>query len=452
MSFDKLFHSTATWSKPPALDALQRAFPEAWLVEALETSETAKVRRRRLPGEQVVWLLIGMGLFRRMPIIECVKRLDLALPGVGSIARSSVSEARARVGSAPLERLFELSASAWGVRSAAKHSWKGLAVFGIDGSMLRVPDSPENRETFGGHPTRNETEGSYPLVRLVVLMALRSHVLVGAAFGTHRGKETHEVGYALPLLEKLPKRSLTIVDRAYLSPVFLKEFASQDTDKHWLSRARKDMQVKVIKHLGKGDDIVEMTVSRSTLRKYPDLPPTWRARRIAYQKKGFPPSALMTSLHDTTAYPASELIALYHERWELELGYREIKTTLLDREEAIRSKTPDGIKQEIWGILLAYNLIRTEIERVAIANKVLPTHISFAMAMRILRSELEWMPLDTPGAIPKRLADMRKDLAHCLLSKKKRKPYPRAVKIKMSNYPRKKPAIEILKLNSTGKQ
>jgi Insertion element 4 transposase N-terminal/Transposase DDE domain len=451
MSFDELFHATSTWSKPPTLDALQRAIPEEWIAEALETTATATVRRRRLPGEQVVWLLIGMGLFRRIPIVDCVKCLGLALPGVGSIARSSVSAARARLGSSPLERLFELSAIAWGVRSAAKYTWKGLSVFGIDGTTLRVPDSTENRAEFGGHPSRNQTEGSYPLLRVVVLMSLRSHVLLAAAFGTQRGKDTHEVGYATPLLKTLPKHSLTIVDRAYLSPVFLSRFATEDGEQHWLSRARNTMNVKVLKRLGKGDEIVEMTISAPTRRKHPELPKTWIARRIAYQKKGFAPSALMTSLQDAAEYPARELIELYHERWELELGYREIKSTLLDREEAIRSKTVEGVKQEVWGILLAYNLIRTEIERIALANKVLPTRISFVMAMRVLRSEWEWMPLSSPGAIPKRLAQMRRDLAHGLLSEKKRKPYPRAVKIKMSNYPRKKPAIECIKPNSTAK-
>ena len=102
--------------------------------------------------------------------------------------------------------------------------------------------------------------------------------------------------------------------------------------------------------------------------------PCWRANRSA-------------SLLDAGAYPAEEILALYHERWELELGYDELKTALLDREEAIRSKARDGVEQELWGVLLAYNLVRLEMARVAKAAKVEPTRISFVESLRWIRDE-----------------------------------------------------------------
>ena len=97
----------------------------------------------------------------------------------------------------------------------------------------------------------------------------------------------------------------------------------------------------------------------------PGLPPTWTLRAIRYKKKGFPDVTLLTSLLDPEKYPVSELIELYHERWKLEIGYDEVKTHLLDRRESIRSKTPAGVRQELWGIAIAYNLVRVEMEKVA---------------------------------------------------------------------------------------
>ena len=135
-------------------------------------------------------------------------------------------------------------------------------------------------------------------------------------------------------------------------------------------------------------------------------------------------------------------MALYHERWELELGYDEIKTELLDREETIRSKKPEGVKQELWGILLAYNLVRLEMERIANEADVEPTRISFVEALRLIRDEWEWLSVASPGAIPKRLEALRRNLKRYVLPPRRARSFPRVVKIKMSNYDRKRPLAE----------
>lgn len=418
------------------------SLPDAWIREALQAEGVATVRRRRMPAEQVVWLVVAMGLHRNLSITECVKHLDLSLPGAGPIARSSVSESRGRVKSEALLRLFGMTAERWALASAKKHAWRGLSVFGIDGSSLRIPDTPENRETFPGHPARNETMGSYPLVRCVALMVLRSHLLVGTSFGPTQGPETHEVFHGAKLREMIPSQSLTVVDKGYFSAEFLLGFGK---DRHWLTRSRVDAKVTVLKRLGQGDELVAMTVSRAARRKDPTLPEQWLARRIRYQRKGFQPSYLLTSLQDYTVYPAREIVELYHERWQIELAYRDIKSTLLEREECIRSKTPEAVMQELWGILLAYNLVRLEMEKAAGVHRVRPTMLSFIYALRQLRSCWHLLSFDFPGTIPKRLIEAREAIADMLLATQEREPYPRAVKIKMSNYPRKKPLIEISK-------
>jgi len=184
---------------------------------------------------------------------------------------------------------------------------------------------------------------------------------------------------------------------------------------------------------------VEMKVSPAARKKDPTLPKTWIVRAIGYRRKGFRPETLLTSMTDAEAFPAQEIIGLYHERWELELGFDEIKTEMLDREESIRSKSPTAVAQELWGVFLAYNLIRLEMERVADEAKVESTRISFVAAMRLIVDEWMWCAISSPGAIPKHLRKLRESLVGLILPPRRpERSYPRAVKIKMSNYARKR--------------
>jgi hypothetical protein len=443
MGFDRAFHAAATYASPEQLDGFRKHIDVKWIEEALAATGTATVRRRRLPAEQVIWMVLGMGLFRDRPIEDVVSKLDLALPSSGgSIARSSISQARERVGSEPLQWLFERCASTWSSKSADAHRWRGLRLYGMDGSTVRVPDTGENREEFGGQCGRDGSESGYAMVRIVVLMALRSHLLAGACFG--RYGETYELAYAWPLCDSIPASSLTVLDRGYFGAQLLLTIQRGD-NRHWLVRARKDLSGRVVKRLGRGDEILELKVTDAARAKDPSLPRTFMGRAIRYKRKGFPEARLLTSLLDGERFPRDEIIALYHERWELELGYDEIKTELLEREEAIRSKKPDGVRQELWGILLAYNLVRLEMESIAREAKIEPTRISFVEALRLIRDEWTWLSVTSPGAIPRRLEALRRSIKRYVLPPRRKRSYPRAVKIKMSNYARKRPRAELTK-------
>lgn len=441
MGLDLALAATATYAKPEQFETFRRHIDPVWIEQALAATGTATIRRRRLPVEEVVWVVLGMALFRNRPIEDVVSKLDLALPGGGTIARSSVSEARARLGSEPMKWLFERTASAWADSSAGAHRWRGLALYGMDGSCVRVPDTPENRAHFGGQSGRKGTESGYPMARIVALMVLRSHLLAGVWFGPYGG--TNELEYAKELRASVPDDSLTILDRGFLAAAMLLGIESEGHNRHWLTRAKSNSKWRVLRRLGRGDELVEMDVSRHARGQDASLPQTWTMRAIRYHRKGFRPQTLLTSLLDADRYPADEIIALYHERWELELGYDELKTELLDREETIRSKTREGVEQELWGVLLAYNLVRLEMQRVAKSAKVEPTRISFVESLRLIRDEWLWLSVTSPGAIPKRLASMRANIKRYILPPRRPKRlYPRAVKIKMSNYDRKRPRVE----------
>lgn len=440
MFLEKAFAATAHAS-PQEFGNFRRHLEPQWLEEALAKRKgTATVRKRRLPVLQVIWLVLGMALLRNRSIADVVSKLDLALPGPRgpTVAPSAVTNGRQRLGEEPMEWLFHRCAGEWAHSSASLHRWRGLSLYGVDGTTVRVPDSSENRSEFGSAKAGGKRgQSGYPLVRLVALMALRSHLLAAVRFGPYG---TGEGTYAQELWSSVPDDSLSIVDRGFLAAGILIPLARDGKNRGWLTRAKSNTRWKVIRQLGPGDDLVEMKVSREARRKDPTLPERWTLRAIRYERKGFKPQTLLTSLVDAQQYPATELIALYHERWEIELGYDEIKTEILEREEAIRSKSPMTVRQELWGVLLMYNLVRLEMEQVANEAKVEPIRISFVMALRLIQDEWIWSANSSPGAIPRHLRELRMAIKDFILPPRREdRLYPRAVKIKMSNYPRKRP-------------
>jgi len=422
---------------PKEFEDVRRNIDPEWIEQALRATGTATIRQRRLPAAQVIWLVIGMALFRNRSIHDVVGKLNLALPGsTPTVVPSSVAEARSRLGDEPMEWLFKRCANEWAHASAGAHRWRGLALYGVDGSTLRVADSTENRAHFGGSKG-SRGESAYPLTRVVTLMALRSHLLASVAFGPYG---TSESAYAIELWPAAPSDSLTIVDKGFFSAGILVPLMRDGSNRHWLTRAKKNLRWRVLKRLGPKDLLIEMKVSSQARKKDPTLPNTWTVRAIGYQRKGFLAETLLTSMVDSETFPASEIVGLYHERWELELGYDEMKTEMLDREESIRSKSPKAVTQELWGIFIAYNLVRLEMERVAAEASVDPTRISFVGAMRLIIDEWLWCAIASPGAIPKHLRELRESLVGLILPERRsERRYPRAVKIKMSNYARKRP-------------
>ena len=183
-------------------------------------------------------------------------------------------------------------------------------------------------------------------------------------------------------------------------------------------------------------------MSKEARRKDPTLPTHFDVRAIRYQRKGYQPQLLLTSLVDATQYAADELRSLYHERWEIELGFGELKTDMLERLETIRSKTPTAVAQEMWGLLIAYNLIRLEMQRIAAEFDLEPTRISFIASLRHCVEQWHFAAIASPGTIPSRLATATDRMRVFVLPPRRpRRVFAREVKIKMSNYNRKVPTV-----------
>lgn len=435
MKLAEALEAVADFSATDRLEGLKQHLNPDFIEDALTWSGTTSVRRRRLPAEQVVWLVIGMALRRNESIERVADVLGLALPDRRDtlLAKGGIARARKRLTAEPLAYLFNVTAAEWSARSADAHRWRGFSVFGMDGTTMRVADSPENRAAFGSQKT-HRGEAGYPQVRVVAMMALRSHILSGFRMADYH---TGETTLARDIWNEVPEDSLVIFDRAFLVKKDLVDLETSG-NRHWISRTKSNTTWAIREKLGRDDYLVEWEL------KGAGLPTTWTLRAIHYKKKGYPRTTLLTSLLDPELYPAKEVVALYHERWETEIGHDEMKTHMLEREETIRSRTPDGVRQELWGIAIAYNLVRLEMERTAAEAGVSPTRISFVHSLLLVRDELGGMtgPRLPLGTIPKRLQNLRRNMKRLILPKRRsERVYPRAVKVKMSNYPRKRPSV-----------
>lgn len=420
---------------PEAFSTLSESLDPDWISAALSATGTASARRRKFPAEQALWLVLGMGLFADRSITNVIEHLSLVLPGVDTLSPSAVSAARYRLGDEPLEHLFHQLADDWATPKPDE-LYKGLRLLAIDGTSTRVQDSDKNYEEYGKPAGRGGTEDAgYPQVRIVCLQDVRTRLMLDLSFDKFN---TAELTLAKELWSRIPQKSLTLMDRYFNSYAMFYELYNSE-ERHMLVRMRKSMKVSVIEVLPDGSQLVELKPHRTVTSANPSLKDTCiRARVIAYKHPGGEPGRLFTTLVDCVKHPAQELIELYHERWEIEIGFDEIKTHMLERKECLRSKCPVGVRQELWGLFTVYNLVRYEMLNAARHHKLNANRVSFRSSLLWLRNFWEvtaWIV--SPGTIPKHLKNLRSTLDVLFLPpRRKNRRYPRHVKIKMSTFPR----------------
>ncbi len=438
MRLAEVLQAVGTGDRAECFELFRSTLDMDWVRRALASTGTGSMRRRKLPAESVVWLVIGMALLRDRSIDEVVRHLALVCPEpkeTGAVSHAAVIQARDRLGCEPLAVLFSDTAQCWAGKAADELRWRGLAVYGVDGTTLLIPDTEENEIVFG-RPRSGRGGGAYPQRRLVALMVLRAHLLADIVPGSYN---TGEQPLARGLWARLPERCVVVVDKGFINYVVFHSVQSQAADRHWLCRASANLKWQVVRALGPDDDLVEITINRSLRKDHPELPESIFARAIRYQRRGFRPEVLLTSLLDPQAYPAHAIVELYHERWELEIGFDEVKTHALERIETLRSKAPQRILQELWGLGIAYNLVRQEMLRVANRLDLPPRRISFRHSLMLIRNFLVTAWFASPGVLPKRMETLHQEIALLVLPERRPRRYAREVKIKMSNFPKKAP-------------
>ena len=362
--FDDTLHFLANHLEAPDWRRLGEHLPVEWIEQAIERTEATSIRHRRLPAEQVVWLMIALALYRHKSIGEVLDDLGLALPDSQTpfVSKSAASQARQRVGSEPLKWLFDHSARHWSGQDRRAYAFKGLQLFAMDGTTLRTHDNVEHREHFGAQNYSSGAVASYPQVRGVTLTSLPTHIVHSAAFGPYG---TNEMLYAKQLVADIPNESLTVFDRGFLSAEILCTLTQHGADRHFIIPAKSNTKWEVIEG-DENDCTVRMRVSPQARAKCTELPEFWHARAITVVDAQARKRILLTSLSDRRRYKPSDISRCYDRRWGIETSYRELKQTMLGAALTLRSKTVDGVYQEIWGTLIAYNLVRLEIAKAAL--------------------------------------------------------------------------------------
>lgn len=420
---------------PEQFSALSDVLNPELIEQCLQESGTVTLRKRRLPLEMMVWSVVGMALYRHIPMGQIVNQLDILLPGKRPfVAPSAVVQARQRLGEAPVRRVFEQTQQLW--HDSTPHpNWCGLRLLGVDGVVWRTPDTAENNAAFGR--TRNkEDESDYPQVRMVCQMELTSHLLTASAFDS---VAQNEMTLAAELIGQTPDHSLTLFDKGFYSLGLLHQWQNAGTERHWLLPLKKGTQYRVLRQFSQGNRLVELTTSPQARKKWPGLPDTLQARLLSKTLKG-KTVQILTSMTDARRYPSADIVDLYGHRWEIELGYREMKQHLLQNRLTLRSKKPEMVRQELWGVLLAYNLLRFAMAKMAYSLKgIEPNQLSFSQAYGFIIKELTILPAVSPGKVPEVINDMLAMAQAFVLPHRRERSYPRAVKRRPQKYPVRRP-------------
>ncbi|MHC8326902.1 IS4 family transposase [Pseudomonas sp. LB1P83] len=416
------------------LSTFTQNIPIEWVASALDLSSQATIRRRRLPADQVLWLVLGMALFRDEPVHEVARRLNICAQGLATdhlLARSGVTEARKRLGADPVEWLFRKTGTQWGAERYDDDAWHDLQVFAVDGALLRTPDTPELRDHFGSGNTPSDRQTPFPMLRLVALMNVRSHVIMDAQLSPYRRSEMR---LADEFLQQIPDHSVTLFDKGFWGAELLSGLSGAGINRHWLIPAKKGLICEEVARYSQHDRLVRMKVSPQARKRNPALPSHWEVREVSYEIQG-KVKTVMTSL-PAKAYNTKAVAKLYQERWEIELGFRDIKSSMQQNAMTLRSKKVELIYQEVWGLLLAYNVIRREASQAAVAFGRAPSDIRFKPACQYIAVQLIVMAAANPiSATGRRLAELRAGVGGLFLDHRPRPSRPRTVKISKTRFP-----------------
>ncbi|WP_440528393.1 IS4 family transposase [Serratia marcescens] len=425
------------FTTPERARSLSDLIPAEFIQQALTLTDTVTLRKRKLPLESMIWLVVGMAVFCNRPITEIVGLMDIVdRNGCPFTARSSVIQRRKTLGEDAVRELFDITQRHWN-QQAAHPRWHGLNLFAVDGVVWRTADTPENNAAFSR--TRNQNgDANYPQVRMVCLMELSSHLINAGAFDS---EQVNEMVLAAQLAEKTPDNSITLFDKGFYSLGLLHHWQQAGKERHWLLPLKKNTQYEVLHRLGRGDELVTLKTSPQARKQWPALPATLTVRLLTRRVDG-KERQVLTSLVDPFRYPGNDISELYRNRWEIELGYREVKQGMLDSRWTLRSRLPDLVRQELWGILLTYNLVRYQMVNMAshLKGDYLPYQLSFSGALSEITRLLITLPWCSPGKMPGELRTLYEQAKWLVLPGRRERSYPRELRARSRKYPDKKVA------------
>lgn len=431
------------------LEAIGRIVSPEMVRSILDRTGRQSRRVRRVPAAGVVWLVIAMAIFNDLDVPGAWRQLEgtlrtlwAAIAGRKPPTKSALSMARTRLGARPLRRLFVETAAPLATPDTPGAFHHGLRVMAIDAVSLDIPDTPANAKAFGYPRTHRHGRaivGGYPRLALCTLEETGTHAVIEALV---RPFKCNEFAAAACLLKRVPPGSLVTWDRLYYSVKLLE--AAVKLGVHVLGRVGSLPVFKSPRVLGDGSFLATIGPLRHgrgrqageaavRLIEYtlddPDRPGHGERHR------------LVTTLLDEKAYPAKELVILYHERWEIEISNDEIKTHQLasPRPTSLRSLTPAGLVQEVYGVLIAYNAVRRVMRDAAATVAMDPRRMRFTDSVRIIREATPHLRAAPVGQLTRLYAALVAQIAAQPLPPRALRINPRVVRRKMSNFLAKRP-------------
>lgn len=417
---------------------LEKVIPPSAVAKALERTGKKDNRNCRLTSEVMIWVVTAMGLFTEMPIRQVFKACRRFRKDETSPARSSLCMARQRLGSAPLAELHRLVVKPIATEGTPNAFYRGMRKLTIDGTVLDAPDCPAHQDL--GRSSGSRGPGCFPLLRKVSLMEVGTHVEL--AF-VHGGWKDSERTIVEPLWESIPDDSLLIEDRGLYS---FSSFSKLNEKCKLLVRITKSMAFNHREALPDGSFLTKIYKAHWYRTNDKGGVPV----RVIEYKLNDPQRVghdqvhrLMTNLLDAEKYPAEELIAEYHERWEGELVFDEQKThqdpCRAEKTTNLRSQTADGIKQELYALSLAHFVVRYLMHHAAIEAGVDVDRLSFRGSFQILKTRLPECTATQPRGLLQWFQNLISELAQERIEARRNRINPRVIKRKMSRWPKCRP-------------
>jgi hypothetical protein len=307
--------------------------------------------------------------------------------------KSGISQARTRLGAEPLRQLHDRLVRPVATRTTRGAWYRHWHLISLDGSCLDIADTDENRATFG-RPEARRGESAFPQIRFAALVENGTHVLFGARLGRY---EEGETTLAHGVLTALRPGMLCLADRQFFGYALWQAAAATGADLLW--RVKHNLRLPREARLADGSYLTTIYPNEKNRRHQAN---GVRVRVVEYRLEGIagaePLYRLVTTILDPAAAPAAELAALYHERWEIETALDELKTHLRGAQTVLRSKTPELVRQEFWGLLLAHFAVRGLMHEAALRADADPDQLSFLHAVRVVRRKLPLFVALSPSA------------------------------------------------------
>src|SRR5919106_1734204 len=334
-----------------AIGVLTSIYPPELVDRVVAEAGRTQQRQRLLPARGGVWLVLAMALFSGQAYVEVAR--PLATPD---------------------------TTGAW---------YRGWRLLAVDGTCLDVADTPANQAAFGRPKTHRGEQTAFPQVRLVAVAECGTHAIIDAAMGPLAKGETTLAAGLLTQDGALGPQVLLLADRQFVDTNLWRQAATTGAQLLW--RTRTNAVLPVLEGLGDGSYLSQ--IAAATDRRHQVAPTLVRVVEYTLGKDPGRPAApapyrLLTTILDPRKAPAAELAALYQQRWEFETTLDELKTHQRGPKVVLRSRSPEMVAQEVWGMLLVHHAIRRLMHQAALDHHLDPDRLSFVRSLRIVRRQV----------------------------------------------------------------